>query len=146
MAALRAQCERFMIGKDSQNRANQNNQMLQECIWGLLTLRAQHYLAQYEAEYTVNGLGCGPLLLNIIRRTVTGIGQHTLMAQASETPSKKGIVQAKVPQSSHRSRNKTTITNIFTITLTFTANICHGKQLSTQHCPSLRLTAKTNFS
>ena len=30
--------------------------------------------------------------------------------------------------------------------MTFTANICHGKQLSTQHCPALRLTAKTNFS
>ena len=30
MAALRAQCEKFMIGEDSQHRANQNNQMMVE--------------------------------------------------------------------------------------------------------------------
>ncbi len=46
--------------------------MLQECIWGSLTLRAQHRLAQYEDEYTVNRLFCGPLLLNLIKCTVTG--------------------------------------------------------------------------
>lgn len=92
-----------MIEGVSQHQASQNSQMLKECIWGTLTLRAQKCLAQYKDEYIVNGLGCGPLLLNIIRRRVTGIGQHTLMAQASETPSEKGIVQAKVPQSSHRS-------------------------------------------
>ena len=33
MAALRAQCERFMIGEDSQHRANEKNQMMSECIW-----------------------------------------------------------------------------------------------------------------
>jgi len=40
MDALRAQCKRFMIGEDSQYQENQNNQMIAECIWGLLTLRA----------------------------------------------------------------------------------------------------------
>ena len=102
-------------------------------------MRAQQRLFQYKDEYTINGLCCGPLLLNIIRRIVRGIGQHTL-----EIPSKRGIVQTKVPQSSQQSRNKTTIANMFTITLAFTANICHGEQLSTQHCPELRLTTKTS--
>ena len=46
MAALRAQCKRFMIGEVSQHRAHQNNQMLQACIWGSLTRRAQQRLAQ----------------------------------------------------------------------------------------------------
>ncbi len=32
MAALRAQCKQFMIGEDSQHRANQNNQMMTEWI------------------------------------------------------------------------------------------------------------------
>jgi hypothetical protein len=58
MTALRAQCERFMMGKDAQYRAHQNNQMLQECIWGSLRMKAQHRLVQYEDEYTVNGLCC----------------------------------------------------------------------------------------
>jgi hypothetical protein len=53
-----------MIGEDSQHQANQNNQMLKECIWGSLTLRAHQRLAQYKDEYTFNGLCCGPLLLN----------------------------------------------------------------------------------
>ena len=97
MDALRSQCKRFMIEGGAQHQANQNSQMLKERIWGLLKLRTQQCLAQYKSEYTFNGLGCVPLLLNIIRRTVTGIGQHTLTAQASEIPSKKGIVQAKVP-------------------------------------------------
>jgi hypothetical protein len=80
MAALRSQCERFMVGEDSQHRANQNNQMMAECIWGLLTLRAQQRIAQYEDEYTFNGLFCGPLLLKIIIRTVTGNSRVTISA------------------------------------------------------------------
>ena len=55
MAALRAQCKRFMIGEDSQHRVHQNNQMLQACIWELLMWRTQQRLAQYEDEYTFNG-------------------------------------------------------------------------------------------
>ena len=43
-----------------------------ECIWGSLTLRAQQRIVQYEDEYKFNGLLCGPLLLKIIIRTVTG--------------------------------------------------------------------------
>ncbi len=46
MTALRAQYEQFMMGKDAQYQTHKNNQMLQECIWGSLTLRAQHCLAQ----------------------------------------------------------------------------------------------------
>ena len=110
-------------------------------------LRAQQRLAHYEDEYTFNGLCCGPLLLNISRRTVTGNANcPTLTAQAPETPSGEGIGQAKVPRSSHRSRIKTTSTNMITITLAFTAHIFHREQLSTQHCPALRLTTKTNFT
>jgi hypothetical protein len=84
MTALRAQCKRFMIWKDAQYRAHQNNQMLQECIWGSLTLRAQHRLAQYEDEYTVNSFCCGPLLLNLIKRTVTGNSRATIRAIRSQ--------------------------------------------------------------
>jgi hypothetical protein len=58
--------------------------MLQECIWGSLTLRAQHRLAQYEDEYTVNSFCCGPLLLNLIKRTVTGNSRATIRAIRSQ--------------------------------------------------------------
>jgi hypothetical protein len=58
--------------------------MLQECIWGSLTLRAQHRLAQYKDEYTVNGLCCGPLLLNLIKHTVTGNSRATIRAIRSQ--------------------------------------------------------------
>ena len=80
MAALRAQCKQFMIGEDSQHRANQNNQMLQACFWGLLTPRAQQRLAQYKDEYTFNGLFCGPLFLKIIIRTISGNSRVTISA------------------------------------------------------------------
>ena len=43
---LRAQCARFMTGADLQHHANQNNQMMQECIWGSLTLRVQQRITQ----------------------------------------------------------------------------------------------------
>ncbi len=58
--------------------------MLQECNWGLLTLRAQHCLAQYKDEYTVNCSCCGPLLLNLIKRTVTGNPRATIRAIRSQ--------------------------------------------------------------
>jgi hypothetical protein len=146
MAALRAQCKRFMIGEDSQHRAHQNNQMLQAYIWELLTRRAQQRLAQYKDEYTFNGLCCGPLLLNIIRHTVTGNANWpTLTAQAPETPIGEGIGQSKVPQSSHRGRIKTISANMITIALAFTAHICYREKSSTQRCPALRLTTKTKF-
>jgi hypothetical protein len=80
MAALSAQCERFMIGEDSQHRESQNNQMMAECIWVSLTLKAQQRIAQYEDEYTFNGLFCWPLLLKIIIRTVTGNSRVTISA------------------------------------------------------------------
>jgi len=79
MAALRAQCKRFMIPENSQHRASQNNQMMQECIWESLTLRAQQRIAQYEDEYTLNGLLCGPLLLKIIICTVTENSRTTIL-------------------------------------------------------------------
>jgi hypothetical protein len=70
-SVLRAQCERFMNGKGSQNRASQNNQMMQECIWGSLTLGAKQRIGRFKDDYTLNNLCCGPLLLNIIKRTVS---------------------------------------------------------------------------
>ena len=78
MTALRAQCERFMIGADAQHRANQNNQMMQASIWDSLTLRAQQSLAQYEAEYSFNSIICGPLLLKVIIRTATMDSRATI--------------------------------------------------------------------
>jgi hypothetical protein len=60
---LRIQCGRFMTGVDAQNRANQNNQMMQESIWGSLTMRAQQSLAQHEPDYIFGDVICGPLLL-----------------------------------------------------------------------------------
>jgi hypothetical protein len=45
--------------------------MLQECIWGSLTLGAKQRIVRFEDEYTLNNLCCGPLLLNIIKRTVS---------------------------------------------------------------------------
>ena len=70
-SVLRAQCERFMNGKGSQNQASQNNQMMQECIWGSLTLGAKQRIGRFKDEYTLNNLCCGPILLNIIKRTVS---------------------------------------------------------------------------
>ena len=83
---------------------------------------------------------------SMIRCTVTGNDNWpTLTTQAPQTPSGEGIGQAKVPQCSHQNQIKTTSANMITITLAFTAHICHGEQLSTQCCPELRLTTKTNF-
>ena len=62
----RTQCEQFMTGADAQHQANQNNQMMQVRIWGLLTMGAQQSLAQYKSKYTFGGAICGPLLLKII--------------------------------------------------------------------------------
>ena len=70
--------------EDAQYRAHQNNQMLQECIWGLLTLRSQHRLSQYKDEYTVNGLVCGPLLLNLLNRIVTRNSRAAILAIRSQ--------------------------------------------------------------
>lgn len=75
---LRAQCERFMIGADSQHRAHQNNQMMQACVWDSLTLSAQQRLSQFESEYTFGGVICGPLLLKIIIRMATMDSRATI--------------------------------------------------------------------
>ena len=58
--------------------------MLQECIWGSLTLRAQRHIALNKDEYTVNGLCCAPLLFNLIKRTVTGNLRTTIRAIRSQ--------------------------------------------------------------
>ena len=66
--------------------------------------------------------------------------------QSHETPSGEGTGPAEVPRSYHQSRIKTTSANMVTITLAFTAHICNGERMSTQHCPTLRSNTKTNFS
>jgi len=40
---------------------------------------------------------------------------------------------------------KTTSANMVTITLVFAAHICSGEQMSTHHCPTLRLNTKMGF-
>ena len=52
--------------------------MMQASIWELLTLRAQQCLMQYEAEYTFDGVICGPLLLKIIVRKATMDSRATI--------------------------------------------------------------------
>ncbi len=78
LTELKIQCERFMTGVDAQHRANQNNQMMQESIWGSLTMRAQQSLSQYEPEYIVGGVICGPLLLKVIIRSATMDSRSTI--------------------------------------------------------------------
>jgi hypothetical protein len=75
---LRTQCGQFMTGADAQQRANQNNQMMQASIWESLTLRTQQSLTQYKVEYTFNRIICGPLLLKIIIRTATMDSRATI--------------------------------------------------------------------
>jgi hypothetical protein len=75
---LRIQCGRFMTGVDAQHRAHQNNQMMQESIWGSLTMRAQQSLAQHEPDYIVGGVVCGPLLLKVIIRSATMDSRSTI--------------------------------------------------------------------
>ena len=69
----------------------------------------------------------------------------TFATQSHETPSGEGTGLTKVPQRYHQSQIKNTSANIVTITLVFTAHICHGAQLSTQRCSTLRSTIKTNL-
>ena len=67
-----------MTGTDAKRWANQNNQMMQASIWELLTLRAQQSITQYKAEYTFDGVICGPLLLKIIVSTATMDSRATI--------------------------------------------------------------------
>ncbi len=71
LTKLWTQCIRFMTGANAQHRASQNNQMMQTCIWDLLTMRAQQSLTQHESDYTLGGINCGPLLLKLIIRSAT---------------------------------------------------------------------------
>jgi hypothetical protein len=75
---LRKQCARFMIGSDANQRASQNNQMLQECIWNSITPLVQRRLEQYETEYTLGHHLCGPLLLKVIIRMSTMDSRATI--------------------------------------------------------------------
>ena len=67
-----------MTGAYSQHKDNQNNQMMQMSIWDSLTMRAQQSLAQYESEYTLGGVTCGPLLLKIIIRSARMDSRSTI--------------------------------------------------------------------
>jgi hypothetical protein len=67
-----------MTGVDAQHCANQNNQMIQESIWGSLTMRAQQSLAQHEPDYIFGGVICGPLLLKVIIRSATMKSRFTM--------------------------------------------------------------------
>ena len=69
----------------------------------------------------------------------------TFKTQSHEIPRGRTKL-TKAPRSYHRSQIKTASANMVTITLAFTAHICHREQLSTQRCPTLRSTTKTNSS
>ena len=67
-----------MTRVDTKHRANQNNQMMQVSIWDSLTMQAQQSHSQYESEYTIGGVICGPLLLKIIIRLATMDSRATI--------------------------------------------------------------------
>ena len=60
-----------MTGVDAQHQANHKNQMMQVSIWDSLTMNAPKSLVQYESEYNLGGVTCGPLLLKVIIHSVT---------------------------------------------------------------------------
>jgi hypothetical protein len=68
MYQLTFQCARFMTGVDKEMRANQNNHMMQKCMWDSLTTEFQLKLATYKKVYTMDGLICAPLLHKVIMR------------------------------------------------------------------------------
>jgi hypothetical protein len=71
MSQLNFQCARFMTGVDKEMHANQNNHMMQKCMWDSLTTEFQLKLATYEKEYTMDGLICTPLLHKVIMHVAT---------------------------------------------------------------------------
>jgi hypothetical protein len=70
----------------------------------------------------------------------------TFKTQSHKTPKGEGTKLTKAPQSYRQSRIKTASANMVTITLALSAHIFHREQLSTQRCPTLRSTDKTNSS
>lgn len=68
---LSLQCARFMTGVDREERANQNNHMMAECILSSLTPECQLKLTQYEKEYTIGGTICAALLFKVLMRMST---------------------------------------------------------------------------
>jgi hypothetical protein len=52
--------------------------MMQESIWGSLTMRAQQSLDQHEPDYIFGVVICGPLLLKVIIRSATMDSRSTI--------------------------------------------------------------------
>jgi hypothetical protein len=50
LTELKTQCARFMMGVDKDKRANQNNHMMQKCIYDSLTASCKLSLVQYKPE------------------------------------------------------------------------------------------------
>ena len=80
LAELKTQCARFMTGVDKYKRANQNNHMMQKCIYDSLTASCKLSLVQYEPEYTWEGQICAPLLLKVLMRLATMDSVATIKA------------------------------------------------------------------
>jgi hypothetical protein len=66
LTELKTQCARFMTGVDKDKRANQNNHMMQKCIYDSLTASCKLSLVQYEPEYMWEEQICAPLLLKVL--------------------------------------------------------------------------------
>jgi hypothetical protein len=80
LTELKMQCARFMTGVDKDKRANQNNHMMQKCIYDSLTAPCKLSLVQYEPEYTWEGQICAPLLLKVLMRLATMDSVATIKA------------------------------------------------------------------
>ena len=79
-AELKTQCARFMTGADKDKRANQNNHMMQKCIYDSLTAACKLSLVQYEPEYMWSEQICAPLLLKVLMRLATMDSVATIKA------------------------------------------------------------------
>ena len=80
LTELKTQCARFMTGVDKDKRANQNNHMMQKCIYDSLTASCKLSLVQYEPEYMWEKQICAPLLLKVLMRLATMDSVATIKA------------------------------------------------------------------
>ena len=80
LTELKTQCARFMTGVDKDKRANQNNHMMQKCIYDSLTASCKLSLVQYKPEYMWEEQICAPLLLKVLMRLATMDSVATIKA------------------------------------------------------------------
>ena len=72
------------FGVDREERANQNNHMMAECILSSLTPECQLKLTQYEKEYTIGGTICAALLFKVLMRMSTMDSVATIKSESKK--------------------------------------------------------------